>query len=150
MKTKVHYSDVLSATDGRLVSTSGINGIYKVFDAVAGPGVTTIALLYLGDTVKDYLKKKFPKYASREVKEALDLALTQWKMAYPDDKARKEAGAESMKFYLDQHVLPLVGDEYVEVEHMGDKEVEKLGEGYGDFLGEKLAGKEVIVVQTDK
>ncbi len=144
MKTQVHYSAVLSATDGRMVSISGMDGIYEVFDAVAGPGVTTLALMFLSDPVKKYLLERFPKYAT--VTQALDTALDEWRKAYPSEESRKASAANSMKPYLDKHVLPLVGDEYVEVEHMGDAAVNKLGKEYPDFLNKTLKGKEVIAV----
>lgn len=68
MTTRLHYSDVLTGLDGRLVSLDGVEGMYHIYDAVAGPGVTTLAIAYLGNAVKAELRRQFPTLARPEVR----------------------------------------------------------------------------------
>lgn len=135
MGTRVHYTDLLSATDGRLVSTSHMDGVYKVFDAVAGPGVTTLALTFLADPVKKRLREQHPWTARPEVADAITAAI-----------ADLRNGNNSMKDVMDRHVLPYAPSEFIEVEHMGEENVAALQGGCADHLGKLLKGKEVIVV----
>lgn len=139
MKTTVHYSDVLSISDGRLVSFDRMEGVYRIADALAGPGCTTLSLVYLAKPLAEVLKARCPVLAEPRIKEALDRALDEFRQL-------PERSQDDLKRLMNQHVLPLLPGEYFEVEHLGEEAVDKLQEGYGPFLDELLKDKPVIAV----
>jgi hypothetical protein len=138
MKTSLHYTDILCATTGVLVSPDGMDGCYRVFDAVAGPGVTTLALTFLFPKVRERLRSAHPEYDKPEVDAAVAKAR--------DEFVAAGASAQSVREAMERHVRPLLPSEFTEVTHMGDENVEAMGADYKAHLGEVLADKEVIVV----
>lgn len=133
MTTKLHYADVLCLTDGRLLSYDGMEGVYRAFDAVAGPGVTTLAIAYMGEKVKAFALSKFPELARPELTEAIDKAVGFYKNGYGE-----------IKDCMEKYVRPLC-EEYYEVEHLPNEEQEKAMNDYGPWLEKTLEGKDVIV-----
>lgn len=148
MTTKrFHYSDVLSVSDGRLVSSRGIGAVYEIMGHIVAPGVTTISITYLGKPVKKFLREKLPAVANDFVSKSLTVALNEWKRCCPDDK-----GGTRLPEYLDRYVLPHLTGEYIDVPAMEADAVEKLLDGYGEYFGKILDGKKVIgvVVEEDR
>ena len=138
-----HYADLLSATDGRLVSPAGMDGVYALFDWLAhDSGVTTLALLHLRDRVKAHLLGLFPELGTPAAAAAVTAALGAWKAAgSPAD----DAPGGGLTARLDEHVRPLLRPSYDVPRLPGDTHREAVA-SYGRFLDEKLAGKEVIAV----
>jgi hypothetical protein len=142
MSTRVHYTDMLTATDGRMLSRSGMNGVYEIFEAIAGPGVTTISLAYLGEPVGKYLKEKYPAYANTRVSGEIDTVLELWRDKFPDESMRNSRECkDALQRELDKHVLPLVGEEYVEVESISEEMKSQLLDGYSGFLSNLWGNK---------
>jgi hypothetical protein len=133
---RVHYTDLLSATEGRLVSRDGMEGVCRVFDAVAGPGVTTLAILYLGERVKAHLRDAFPETTKPIVAGAIGAAI------------REYARTRDMGAAMDKYVRPHLSAEWYDVPPLAAGTKADAEAGYGDWLGKKLAGKDVIVVRT--
>lgn len=124
--TKVRYCALLSVTDGRLVAKDGMAGVYEAFDAVAGPDVTTIALIYLRDKVRAELLRQYPELGSPVIGGRIaDICKT--------DLANLHAR-------MDADVLPLLSREYYEVKHLDD--TEELEEGYAPFLDKLFKEKQ--------
>lgn len=136
MKTRLHYSEIISATDGRLVARSGMGGVYKTFDAIAGPGVTTLALVHLSDRVRAELIRQHPVFGTMPITEALDRVLG--------------SGVDDLSNRMDASVLPLLPSEYFEVEHFDEAATEEATSTYGDFFAEKMKDKEMIVVRAPR
>lgn len=134
--TRLHYSDVLSAVDGRLLSYDGMDGVYRVCDAVAGPGVSTLAIAYLGGTVKEAIRKQHPELARPEVKEAIDKALGFYNEGYG-------TLPECM-----EKVVRLLCQEHYDIEHLSEEEQSRAMDGYGPWLEGTLKDKNVVVVQV--
>lgn len=141
-KTRLHYTEVLTASTGKLVAYNGMDGAYAVHDAIAGPGVTTLALTYLAQPCRKYVREKHPEYDSPAVDAGVDKAIEEW---------RKETGGDGKKPitpYMDKHVLPLLPSEWTEVEHFGQEEMDALMEGYTPHLEKTIKGKGVLVVNV--
>ena len=139
MKTKLHYSEIISITDGRLVAFNGMEGVYNVCNAVVGPGVTTLAILYLNTRVKNVILETYPTLDSPEITKAVDKVLEEWE--------EKGKGESLLNTLMDKYVLPLMPSKHLELTHLSDDDVERVGEGYGEFLEDKLKGKKVIIAQ---
>jgi hypothetical protein len=114
--SKFHYSDVLSVSDGRLVSSRHIDGVYDVIGAITGEEVDTIDLLGFGDSAAAYLKKLYPVLGLKSVESAITEALDEF-------AARGGADNKILKLCLDKHVLPLVLVEKFNVPKMGEAEL---------------------------
>ena len=153
-KTTLHYTELVSLTDGRLVAYNGIEGVYNVCNAVAGPGVTTIALTFLAEPVKKAILTRYPTLGNPEVKTAVDKALDEFKAGggakKPRDMSEAEREIEGKRLLaaMDKHVLPLMPEEYMELTHMGETDVQTLAEHYPDHLNKILDGKKVVVVEV--
>lgn len=154
-KTTLHYTELVSLTDGRLVAYNGIEGVYNVCNAVAGPGVTTIALTFLAEPVKKAILNRYPALGKPEVKTAVDKALAEFeswgggkKKSRDMNDADKEVERKRLLAVMDKHVLPLMPEEYMELTHMGETDVQTLAEHYPDHLNKILDGKKVVVVEV--
>jgi len=151
-KGVLHYSEVISVSDGRLVAHNGMDGVYKVCDAVAGPGVTTIALTFLAEPVKQIILAKYPTLGRPEVKRAVDAALADFKVQRTGDRTGpgRVADDKLLAKLMDAYVLPLMPSEYLELEHMGEEALDALMNGdetgYKQHLDKILKDKDVIVV----
>lgn len=145
MKTKLHYSDILSVTDGRLVSINGLDGVYKACNALAGPGVTTLALGYLQKPLSEHLRKVLPEFDNPLMGKAISHALERWKNDHPNTK-----DAKTLEKYLDTYVSQgmLNNVKEYEVEHLGEDGVQELMENYTPYLDKVFAGKQVVVVKV--
>jgi hypothetical protein len=158
-KTRCHYSEVLSVVDGRLVSRSGMDGVYKVADAIVGPGVMTHDLICLQKPCAAILVCQHPQFARQLVKFSLDRAIEEWKQQIGEpvspgqDKEVAERQTLLLQKILDNNVLPhlRVGDtytEYVEVEHIGPEGVATLQGDWESATAKFFDGKEVIAIEA--
>lgn len=139
---KFHYADVLSVTDGRLLSLRHMDGVYEVYEAVVGEGVMTHHFITMGDTVRDHLIAQHPDLAKPELTGAITLAVMRW----------RDAGAgkvDTLKPYLDKYVLPLIPSEYLEVTPMSDAQVREVAEQSYKNTTELFKGKKVVVVEGE-
>lgn len=110
--TKLHYTELLSYTDGRLVAYNHMDGVYAVADAVVGPGVTTVGLTVCADKVKTHIRELFPVFNKPEIKDAITTALK-------NDPPEKKCDP-LFKAAMDKYVLPLIGQEYFDVPHINE------------------------------
>jgi hypothetical protein len=143
MKTKVHYSDLLTAITGKLVSVNGVRGMYDIYNAVAGPGVQTTMIAYMAPHVQSYLREKYPSYATDEVNFRLEDTLLQCKRLHPDVDDNIWS---TMKSYMDRDLLPIFDSEFVEVEKMSELALSELMRDYSDYLEKLMQRKPNIVV----
>ena len=151
-KDVLHYSEVISLADGRLVAYNGIEGVYNVCNAVAGPGVTTLALTFLAEPVKKIILAKYPTLGRSEVKRGVDAALKDFNAQRTGDHegSGHDADIALLNKLMDEYVFPLMPSEYLELEHMGDAALDALMNGdetgYKQHLDKLLANKPVVVV----
>lgn len=149
-----HYADVLSVTDGRLISPRHIDAVYDVTGFVVGDdGVDTLSLAGLHDVVKNFLVNQFPWMVDKavEIEQAITVALDEWRTAgKPYHQRSREANlkdGESLKEYLDKHVLPLMSSEYLEVKAMEGDDAKEAFRRNAENVGKMLSGKQVIFVE---
>lgn len=136
-RTRLHYLDLLSITTGKCLSQEGMDGLYQAFDALAGPGVTTLAIIYLSKPLKSIASERYPTYATPKVLNLVN--------HYLDLYIQKKISLEEVRTKLATYVLPLVGEEYIEVEHLDEDTMDQLLKGYPEFLEEQLKDKDIMV-----
>jgi hypothetical protein len=135
------YDDVLSVSDGRLVSQRGMRAVYEVMGHLVGNDVSTLAITYLGESAQKHLAAHYPFLGTPDVRDAVTAALAVWQTNHPADK-----DATLMPAFLDKYVLPLMPGEFLDVAPMADDDAATLENGYGEWLDVTLAGKTVIGV----
>ena len=86
-KREFHVGDVLSVVTGRLVSPSGIGGIYKILNFMTGDNLFTHQLPRAMRECRPHLFKQFPTRLSSEDVEEAELCLdVMFKGIDDDDK----------------------------------------------------------------
>lgn len=63
-----HISDILSITTGRLVSTSGMNGIYNILNHMENDSLTTIGITIVKDKHTATLDSLYPQFSENSLK----------------------------------------------------------------------------------
>lgn len=155
----LHYTEVLSMSDGRLVAYNGVEGVYKVADALVGPGVTTIALTFVSDACKKLIFNKYPSLADPRVKTAIDTALSEFKSMSENivrhglqTQEQQNADLKILLACMDKYVLPLMPEEHMTLSHAGKEIVAEIqstggkdGKGYYSYIKNILPSKTITV-----
>ena len=67
-----HIGDVISITDGRLVSPDGMSGVIEILSWMTGEQLTTIGLLVVASECSTYLREQFPELADVVIPDWVD------------------------------------------------------------------------------
>ncbi len=106
---KFHYADVLSVTDGRLISLRHMDGVYDIINFLAGEDVSTVGLTVVAPIAKRHILSLFPGLADVKISESISMAVTEWR------DSGEAAESATLKKFLDKNVLPLMPSEYLEL-----------------------------------
>jgi hypothetical protein len=104
MSKAFHISDIISITDGRLVSTRGIGGVYDILNYMTGDDIFTHQLGRVGQEVKPYILQQHPCLSDIAMQSALDNLTVRL-----HDIAREDAKHE-IEQWLNIEVIPITGE----------------------------------------
>jgi len=119
MNTKqFHLGDVLSITTDRLVSPTGIDGVYEILDFMSGDCNFTHQLPRVADECKPYLLNQFPQLRDVDVSTVNNGNWTEWLNAQVE-KYGKMFDVEAIS--MDDHTIRDPLEELCEM--VGDKPI---------------------------
>jgi hypothetical protein len=104
-----HIGDILSITDGRLISLDHIDGVYKILNYMTGESLMTHQLPRASKACRPILLKQFPKLASDDIKEKIDYLVKLLRYNQKEGTSKKD-----MKLllvgYFGSKIIPKYGE----------------------------------------